>query len=238
MVRNLVCCLVILAVVSSVSNAAVLANWKLNEGSGSVAYDSSGNGADIALDYGVGSWIGGSFNFDGTQRFVLDRSVTTFFDMSKDFTFSATINASPAGGTQCIFSTNDGENYYLGSRNFGIYNGKLYFEAAGIAGMYNGNISVLDGRMHNVEVEFYAATGTIKTFVDGSPDNQSSAFGGMAETPDFYTFHIGSNLFIDGYGLYSPFVGTMSNVVITPEPVTMAMLGLGALGLLRKRSKV
>lgn len=230
--------IVALSIVPVFSNAdAVVAEWKLNEGSGNVAYDNTGNGADLALDFGTGSWVGGAFNFTGSQRFALDRSANTYFDLSQDFTFSATINASPAGGTQIIFSTNEGENYYLGTRCFGILNGTLFFEAPGLAGMYYGSQPVLDGRVHDVMVEFIASTGTVTTYVDGIFDNQSSAFGGMAGTPDFYTFHLGSNLYIDDYGLYQPFVGTMSNVTISqiPEPTTLVLLGMGILGFLRKR---
>ena len=92
--RNVVCCLVVLAfVVTGTANAVLVGHWKLDDGTGQVAADSSGNGYDGQLGDTIGVdntdpiWETGSARFDGTyfdKKYVnLDAYVSTFSALSQ-----------------------------------------------------------------------------------------------------------------------------------------------------------
>ncbi|MGD8501806.1 MAG: LamG domain-containing protein, partial [Phycisphaerales bacterium] len=75
MCRKFVCSISFILVLSIVGNAAaeLVGYWKFDEGSGTIAYDSSGHGNDGTLD-GDPQWvagrIGGALEFNGTDSIV------------------------------------------------------------------------------------------------------------------------------------------------------------------------
>jgi hypothetical protein len=159
------------------------------------------------------------------------------FDMAQDFTLSMTISANPAVNTANLFGKFDSAAWTYGGRTFGFDQGRLDFQCNGV-GRLTGTANVADGSFHDIAASFDASTGTLSLYVDGELDAQN-VFPAMATTADTKDAHIGSHIEIDG-NLYKPYFGIMRNVVITdtviPEPATMLLLGLGSLGLLRRKA--
>jgi hypothetical protein len=220
-------------------SAAPLGQWLLNEGSGDSAADSSGNGADLALDYGSGSWVyehpqyGTGFSFGATQRFTASYPAEGFaFDMSQDFILSMTISANPSYSNATLMGRYSDEAWAYGGKTLNISNGMLNWQCNGI-GSLTGTTNVADGSFHDIAVQYDATTGVLGLYVDGDLDT-SGDFSNMALVTDVFDFHLGSHIAIEG-SLYQPYFGIMSDVAITPEPATLALLGLGGLMLRRKR---
>ncbi len=230
----------ILSMSAAVVNSAPLGLWLLNDGSGTVAADSSGNGADMSLVYGDAAWLtdhpqnGSGFSFGASQRFTAAYPVDGFaFDMSESFTLSMTISVNSAVNTMTLMGRYNNETWSDGAKTLNITGGVLNWQCNGI-GSVNGTTNVADGFFHDIAVKFDAANGTLSLFVDGNLDG-SGDFSNMAFTTDAFDFHLGSHVYLDGYGLYLPYSGIMSNVSIVPEPATLALLGLGGLMLRKKK---
>lgn len=239
MKKSIICVLMVLFCGAIAS--ASLGEWLLNDGSGTTAADSSGNGADLSLAYGSPDWLvdhpqyGTGFSFSSSQRFSAAEPVGGFaFDMSQDFMLSMTISVNPAVSSAVLMGRYNDEDWSYGEKTFGFYQGKLNWQCHSV-GSVLGTANVADGQFHDIAVEFDADTGTINMYVDGQLDGSSSAFGNMALIADNYDFHLGSHIFLNGEALYQPYFGIMSDVVITPEPATMLLLGAGAALLRRKK---
>jgi len=87
-----------------------LAWWKLNDASGLTATDSSGNGYDGTLTNMIGDeWttgvLGDALQLDGDEDYI---ELTTFPDLTGNFTMAVWINATDASGDERIFA--DDEN--------------------------------------------------------------------------------------------------------------------------------
>ena len=147
-------------VIAGSASATLQGHWLLNEGSGDTAADSSGNGADMTLDYGTGSWVfehpqyGTGFSFSGTQRLTASAPAGGFaFDMSDDFTLSMTISVNPAVNTATLFGRYNNETWEIGGRTLNINGGVLDFQAWGV-GQLLGVANVADGQFHDIALQF------------------------------------------------------------------------------------
>ncbi len=239
--KKIVVLVVVLLMSAAVVNAAPLGQWLLNDGSGTVAADSSGNGADMSLVYGSAAWLtdhpeyGTGFSFGASQRFTAAYPVAGFaFDMSESFTLSMNISVNPAVNSATLMGRYNDETWSYGGKTLNIAGGVLNWQCNGI-GSVSGTTNVADGSFHDIAVQFDAASGTLSLFVDGNLDASSGDFGNMALITDAFDFNLGSHIFLDGHGLYQPYFGIMSNVQIVPEPAILALLGLGGILIRRKK---
>ncbi|MGB2863831.1 MAG: LamG domain-containing protein [Sedimentisphaerales bacterium] len=101
MCRKLICLVCFVFVLglflTSAAQAELMGWWKLDEGSGNVAYDSSGNGRDGTLNgdpQWVAGWLGGALDFDGD-----DHVDTGYTDDLANWTIAAWVKspAAPSG---------------------------------------------------------------------------------------------------------------------------------------------
>ncbi|MHC4434236.1 MAG: LamG domain-containing protein, partial [Planctomycetota bacterium] len=109
MCRRIVCiasiALVVSLMMASTARAELVGQWKFDEGSGTTAYDSSGNGHDGTLMGGV-TWaegrFGGGIELDGSSGYV---SVPSFQLTTDTITFVAWINGWKAGDWAPLISS-------------------------------------------------------------------------------------------------------------------------------------
>ena len=75
---GLTCCILVLGLATTASSAELLAHYKLDEGSGTLATDASGNGFDATIN-GVPDWVegrvGGALEFFANENVTLPEGV-------------------------------------------------------------------------------------------------------------------------------------------------------------------
>ena len=90
---------------TSTVKAELVAQWRFDEGSGTTAADTSGNGNDGVLEGGakwVAGQLGGAIQFDGSSARVVAANIPLD---SRSFTVTMWINAVLYTGEQVVFST-------------------------------------------------------------------------------------------------------------------------------------
>ncbi|MCP4257008.1 MAG: LamG domain-containing protein, partial [Planctomycetes bacterium] len=102
MCRRLFGLISIVAVLSIAGNASadLILHWEFNEGSGTTAFDSSGNGYDGTIEGGpiweVGK-IGGALHFDGSDDYVVDETAGDYINGLEAITISLWIKSDIVG---------------------------------------------------------------------------------------------------------------------------------------------
>ena len=152
------------AITVTVNNSGLVAHWQLNEGSGTGALDSSGNGNNGTLlngpNWGTGQ-VGGGLTMDGID------DVMRVFDHPtirvNDFTIAVWFRANGSAAPQGIVAKGYGPSYD-NSYNIYVYNGLVQFDLPQFAGhMSYGPIS--PGVWYHAAV---TKTGTItRMYVNG-----------------------------------------------------------------------
>jgi len=98
---------VVMLSVAGNASADLVAHWRLDDGSGTVALDSSGNGNDGTVN-GNAQWVvgqrGGALQFNGADVEV--RAPHIPFD-NRTFTVAMWVNAVLYTGEQCVFTQNE-----------------------------------------------------------------------------------------------------------------------------------
>jgi hypothetical protein len=119
--------LVLVLSLAGVASADLIGHWKLDEGSGTIASDSSGNGNDGTINGGpqwVEGKIGGALDFDGTDDYVT--TGTSLLSDRTEFTLSCWVNSENyASDNVGLMGQNDCIEY-------GIRNGEVRAWAAEI----------------------------------------------------------------------------------------------------------
>ncbi len=240
--------LAVTGLLASSVQAADLAAWNLNEGSGTVAADSSGNGYNGTLKgtslpvWGVGNLVFAP----GTENRVETTFPTSMLGgnaLTIDITFSynTTNHAADAGTWQPLL----GSSTAPFDVNQILYVGKmpgsdqLCVNLAGWGYHVTNNptaASLFDGAQHRVVIDYDSSrvADTIRLFADGASTSFDTYTGGsfIGTSP----LWIGAT----GHGYTGAngevWAGTIDNVLISvPEPASIGFLGLAAIALFRPR---
>lgn len=186
-----------------------IAYWKLNEGSGNIAYDSSGNNNDGTIK--GATWVTGingsgyALNFNG-----VDDSVSIPFKLSpspSSLTVSAWINSNFSSSTGTILYNGQGGEFSLFSGNA---SGMPPNDIAGF------NVKLTDGNWylvftsalapntwHNI-VGTWVEGSSLKIYVDGTLSGQNTAIPDLplrdagAGFPSFIGTYLNSMFFFNG----------------------------------------
>jgi hypothetical protein len=129
----LIClCLTAGLAVASSARAGLVAWWKLNETSGTMAADSSGNGHDGTVT-GTAQWspgrIGGALRFDGSTTYVDCGLVNVDTAVTGGITVTAWVNITSAGADYKLCSNQQVTSAAGGGFTCGIYNGRLSLDS-------------------------------------------------------------------------------------------------------------
>jgi hypothetical protein len=166
----------------SFNTGRLVAWWKLDDGSGDIAVDSSGNGHNGTL-VGDTSWVdgidGGALAFDGDGDYV-DIGKDHNFDIKNQITVSAWIKVNAFDRNWQAIVTKGDRSWRL-QRNTG--ESTLEFACSGLVvpgtdwGQVYGNTDVNDGHWHHVAGVYDEEK--IYLYIDGSLDASAEAPGNI-----------------------------------------------------------
>jgi hypothetical protein len=156
----------------------LIAWWKFDETSGTVAYDSSGNGHDANLTNGpawVTGKIGGALSFDGSDDMVRTGLSGMY---NQDFTWSTWIKTSDTSGAVVGVSADSWSN---GGSSLYIFGGKPKIDVCNIGNML-GSLSINTNQWVHYLLTVEDSGGSsdpVKIFVNGqiNVDSQMNWFG-------------------------------------------------------------
>ncbi len=230
-------------------------------------YGFEGNGNDTAADYGINSGtstdnanvygtmsytsgqVGQAANFSG-GRFYVNNSADINLKIPDTFTMEAWINPSHVSGWQRLVLQQNNTQWW--SYHFALEGSQLQLGV----GTTTGHIGVSGGTVVANQWQHVAATCdgvNTRIYINGSVVGTIS-IAGRVENSTTASMGIGYSA-IDNYGFYT---GLMDELAIwdealstetlsshygagtdgyIPEPATICLLGLGGLGLLRRRKR-
>ncbi|MFC1632301.1 LamG domain-containing protein [Candidatus Omnitrophota bacterium] len=238
----------------SKAEAALIAYWDFDEGTGTTANDSSSNGYDGTV-YGA-TWttgqVGGALSFDGVDDYVEVGDVPGL-DISSAITLEAWAKTDKITNDTIISKDDDAGNreYYFGVSYDGNNPGRVRW-ALNTSGFHfiDSSTIVNDSQWHYIVGTYDGSY--LRLYIDGVEDGSSpiakSGFIPNTNAP----FIIGKKPNV-GYEQY--FRGALDKVAVydmaltaeeisnrftsvIPEPSSMFLLGFGLLGLLKKKKKI
>ncbi len=202
-------CLVLSMVLTGPAQAELVGWWRLDENTGTTAYDSSGNGNDGTLQ-GNPQWVGGvtgsALEFDGDGDYV-DFGNDAIFDITEEVTLAVWVNANDILNGENNFWLGKGDNTYAIKHQTGNYLEFFIYDGAWHSTNYTTNIDSLNGDWHHMagtfdgsELKFYldgevvanlVYSGTIGTAVNNVTIGENSQatgryFDGMLDDPRIY----------------------------------------------------
>lgn len=155
MIKRISISICFLLLIGSVSQAALIHHWKLDEWTGTTAVDSVGgqNGTiknNVVL--GVPGRINSAMSFPGQNTSGIDTGSTTVLPATEPFSLFAFIKTTAHTASQGhIFSNHNAS--LVNRSNFGVNNGLLFwFHSGGLGAVQAGTDPVNDGKWHLVGV--------------------------------------------------------------------------------------
>jgi hypothetical protein len=205
------------------------AYWKFDEGSGTTASDSSGNGNDGVI-HGTPQWaagkFGGAFQFSGDD--YIDCGNGASLNIRDQITITFWFNVQAFSNTWEAFLAK-GDDSYRSSRSGGTGNathmGASGTSVGGGNGYFDGTIIVTGGQWHHYAATYDGTAG--KIYIDGVLDVTSPGTGQINQSS--YNLWIGENQQATGRLLH----GLMDEVRIYKRALTQTeiqdvMAGAGA----------
>lgn len=198
----------------------LVAHWALDESSGSVASDMSGNGHDGSVS--GASWINGfdgnALDFNGSNSNVSLPSAA-FSGIGDEFTIAMWVNGDLANPTaNSIFYAADAGGNRLLNIHLPWSNGKVYFDSGNSSG-YNriqksATAAEYEGSWHHWVFTKNASTGVVSIYLDGALWHTGS--GATQSIGSVASASLGSNLGIDSYN------GAIDDVLLYDTALTAA----------------
>jgi hypothetical protein len=171
----------LMVVPASPGSAGLVGHWKLDDGFGATAADSSGNASNGTV-YGDPQWVaghdGGALWFDGTNDYV-ELPIGWLISSLTNSTFATWVDFSNAGGGwQRIFDFgNDTTSYMFLTPRMGV-DGAMRFgitiESGGAPEQVATAPGTLPSGWHHVAVTINADQDTITVYLDGSAAAQNA----------------------------------------------------------------
>jgi hypothetical protein len=232
MCKKLIYLVSFVLVLSTAGNASaeLVAYWKFDEGSGTTAVDTSGNGNDGTLEGGA-EWVvgqlGGALEFNGSGSRVVAPNIP--FD-NRSFTIAMWVNPVLYTGEQVVFSTGltGSNNTDMHLRIGGVGSGNV--PAGGIRmGFYNNDLDTPGGIIE--DNNWYHIT----FWYDYENQNRRIYVNGVQEAEAAATPYLGTtgNTVIGAWGTGQWFRGIIDDVqvynhALTEAEILGAMHGAGA----------
>ena len=190
MYKKLICLFSFVLLLSAAGNvsAELVAHWRFDEGSGTVAHDISGNGNDGTFN-GDPQWVPGHFGyaleFDGTGDF-LDCGNNPILALTDAVSISAWIKVAVQNADHKVGGNQDGAN---GGYKMSVYSNKIEFEIRTAGNSAVLNRSVAGGTLLEVDVWYHVtgvyslADGYIRTYVNGELDRELLTTEALGASP-------------------------------------------------------
>jgi hypothetical protein len=194
--------IVLVLILSGNASAELAGHWKFDEGSGTIAYDSSGNGNDGTFN-GDPQWVAGYFGtaleFDGSGDW-LDCGSDPSLSISDAVTMTAWIKVNTQGADHKVGGNQNNAN---GGYKMTVYNNnKVEFEirTSGNSAVLNRDVAggtILEiGQWYHVTGVYSLEDGYIRTYVNGVLDRQLTTTSVLGVSPG--PFRIGCEPFTTG----------------------------------------
>jgi hypothetical protein len=227
-------------VLTSSTMADLVGWWRLDEGTGTTAYDSSGNGNDGTI-LGNPQWVAGkvgnALDFDGNGDYI-DIGNDPIFDITKEITLSIWVNANDNGNGENNCWMGKGDNTYAIKHQTGNYLEFFIYDGTWHSTNYSTNITSLNGEWHHMagtydgtELKFYldgvlsanlVYSGTIGTSSDDVTIGENSQatgryFDGMLDDARIY------NEVLSQEDIQSVMMGAAYPYAYSPSPANGAL---------------
>jgi hypothetical protein len=202
---------------TTTSRAGLVAWWRFDDGSGTTAADSSGNGLDGTLEGGtqwVGGKIGGAIQFNGSNA----RVVAPYIPLdNRSFTITMWVNPVLYTGEQVVFSTGltGSDNTDMHLRIGGPGSGNV--PPGGVRmGFYNNDLDtpgglILENNWYHITFWYDYANRNRRIYIDGEMEAEGSASPYLGTTSD---------TIIGAWGSGQWFQGIIDDVQIYNTPLT------------------